>query len=477
MSWLLLFLVLVAGPVDPSWRAWLLDPADGDLIAVDATGETLQALRLPQVPASQVSVSASGQYLAYMTEPPDASPVLTVFDTRQNQPLIARQVADYRTLPARAFLAHAQAPFSPDETRLAFGESLAVDDSWQITVLNLLDGTPAHVLRGLSSLPGTAGAVPFVRVFDGRYVGFMLVVDDLPSGYVWDTVAGDVRPDARWAVLDGAYYPPSGDVVAPRFDNRYPLDRRPLTATQHPAQTLTVFRPEDESFVFHTEADADFRRVAFAHRGEHLLVDYGDDLFHVFSRQGDRLTTWTPDQPPERIFTTQTGAVYSVRLADATRLLAFDAPYDADPRLIWQDDAAWTLLWAGGQRLDAVGLPAWARVPPVFGSRGLLAGRPVEINTAFQATLNLRLQPRLGDRVIFDLPDGEHATVIDGPVRADGYIWWKLAFADTRLITTGIDTGWVVQQVDTVETLIPAENDLCYTCAGDDLTRGDENLP
>jgi hypothetical protein len=88
-------------------------------------------------------------------------------------------------------------------------------------------------------------------------------------------------------------------------------------------------------------------------------------------------------------------------------------------------------------------LPAWASK---FVLKG---GKPTpwtvfRIDDVYLVTeagdkVNVRETPTISAGVLFQLPTDEYITIIDGPVQADGYTWWKIdAFSDDR-------KGWVVE--------------------------------
>ncbi len=69
----------------------------------------------------------------------------------------------------------------------------------------------------------------------------------------------------------------------------------------------------------------------------------------------------------------------------------------------------------------------------------------VYLITAEGANLNVRAEPNKDARVLTQLQQYDFVTIIDGPVEADGYTWWKvrLEFEDS--------VGWAVQNTDWYE--------------------------
>ena len=71
------------------------------------------------------------------------------------------------------------------------------------------------------------------------------------------------------------------------------------------------------------------------------------------------------------------------------------------------------------------------------------------INTTGGDRLNMRDAVGLNSTVIARVESGVRVVVTDGPVAADGFIWWQIR------LSTG-QVGWVVEQAEGVQTLIPA---------------------
>jgi WD40 repeat protein len=72
------------------------------------------------------------------------------------------------------------------------------------------------------------------------------------------------------------------------------------------------------------------------------------------------------------------------------------------------------------------------------------------INTTSNSNQRLRETPSLGGVILTTLADGTMVDVIDGPLIADGFTWWKIRTSD------GLE-GWSVESTPSagVQTLIP----------------------
>lgn len=75
-------------------------------------------------------------------------------------------------------------------------------------------------------------------------------------------------------------------------------------------------------------------------------------------------------------------------------------------------------------------------------------GDLVRIHTTAGDTLNVRRKPGLKGDTYFIIPNTYTATIVGGPVYANGLRWWQVYYARAKL------TGWCVDRADDVDTLI-----------------------
>lgn len=90
--------------------------------------------------------------------------------------------------------------------------------------------------------------------------------------------------------------------------------------------------------------------------------------------------------------------------------------------------------------------PAVAAVPTPAPT--LEYGRRARIFTTEGDFLNQRDLPGINSEVVGQLPPGAEVVIIDGPYISDGYTWWMVR-------PDGGSSGWVVQEADGVQTLVP----------------------
>jgi hypothetical protein len=109
-------------------------------------------------------------------------------------------------------------------------------------------------------------------------------------------------------------------------------------------------------------------------------------------------------------------------------------------------DDEWRQMLASGE----VELPGWASnlLLPGGQAKVILFFRVGDIYIITEAgdKLNVRAQPTKSGAVVTQLKTDDYVEIVDGPVLADGYTWWKIKFFDW-----GSDTqteGWAVENQD-----------------------------
>lgn len=83
---------------------------------------------------------------------------------------------------------------------------------------------------------------------------------------------------------------------------------------------------------------------------------------------------------------------------------------------------------------------------PVFVVLG--PGRDAMVNTTGGDRLRVREEPGFDEPVVALLADGTIVALRRGPRDVDGYNWWRIQTEDGT-------TGWVVEAIDGINTLVP----------------------
>jgi hypothetical protein len=69
---------------------------------------------------------------------------------------------------------------------------------------------------------------------------------------------------------------------------------------------------------------------------------------------------------------------------------------------------------------------------------GLQIGGQAQVTNLNGAPLRARQAPGLSAAIVARIPEGSTVTLLDGPVEADGYVWWQ--------VTSGNNTGWSAER-------------------------------
>lgn len=241
----------------------------------------------------------------------------------------------------------------------------------------------------------------------------------------------------------------------------------------------------------YTRAEICGLSMAFSPDGQYLAVrqcdavrlletSAGESLAFLQSDQPDRTAGAMAFSPDSRLLVASTWfpapgrTINIIRLWDMTdpgsmtEIGQIDTPYTYN-RLMFNGDGTLLLavanqdlrhyvhLWGHGAALQFVPLPTITPVPTATPSptataqpaATLQAGGTALIQTTGGDVLNVRGGPGRGFSVVTRLPGGTPVSLLEGPQDADGFRWWRIRTAD------GIE-GWVVDEVDDAQTLVPA---------------------
>jgi hypothetical protein len=97
---------------------------------------------------------------------------------------------------------------------------------------------------------------------------------------------------------------------------------------------------------------------------------------------------------------------------------------------------------------DAVFTPLPTVIAPTATSPTFAIGAQVVVNPEL-AALNVRATPDTSAAIVEVLPPGAVLTILEGPVEAAGYTWWRVRLPSTA-------EGWVVEHTGELPTLLPA---------------------
>jgi uncharacterized protein YgiM (DUF1202 family) len=245
------------------------------------------------------------------------------------------------------------------------------------------------------------------------------------------------------------------------------------------ANTLQVYHPGDQTVTpFYHDPAHGLSQPHFIWNGT-LILFQADTTWQIVTRDGQSFPTLlSNDFAPVSVAGTPGGFLYiasnannSTTLFETTIETATASQNSASTYAIYTLDrpADITIAWVGslgGGALFTAGIyPTWAQV---IGSEGgatpsvpviavatgtpepdtLHEGGTAIVSTTSGDSLNMRTAAGVDFQIRTKLARGTQVTILEGPVEADGFSWWRVKEP------SGVE-GWVVDFVDGVITLIP----------------------
>jgi SH3-like domain-containing protein len=513
---LLIFCLLIGGHVvlaqDAGWTAWLYNEADGRMTQVNAGGQVMSEFVVTLPPGfdrypRRVALGRGGSpfaYIAYNSATFQGQIVVANRDKITAAFSLPLTIAD-----SFEFIAD-ENNFNADNSALALGYSLQ-GGGWAVIVMDARTGAVTQTLRhdtalvAALGLPATPGLTPVVRRFQGRDVTFTLVQSGTEgaseyNSYTWNLDTNLLAQNFAFTALDSDTFPLTGEVVMSLPDKR--LANQSASFTFFQANSLQVYNPSDGArYPFYNMPDATLFRPRFVQNGELILFSAttagsSGERWIIIRRDGSfvgSLPTISLSDvrglPDGFIYTTgnftpnATTLVYvNTRGALNAGTPLWTSPANASPIIVWAGtdtltaqvafspwaklaDAAYEFGTSQAQAqaqptlvsaatLVAPGALSPGEVPqPTAVIGGILAvGRRARIATTQGDKLNLRLAPSVNGDVVARLGSGALVTILEGPRRAEGYVWWKIRAPNGT-------EGWVVESVqdkDTrLQTLVP----------------------
>lgn len=465
------------------WTAWVYQPVSGQLLRIDQNGAVISTQRIV-VPdgyslPETVIFSHDGEQVAYISEDPNQYiqqlHILNLQTGTQIAP-ISIPVAD-TALYRDDYFVLTKAAFSVDGMYLIYVKMVG-GVGWSIDVLEIASGDVSFSLDNSDDVarqftPLHPGIIPIIQTVRGDAVTFTIATG-LPSAqrsYTWFYRGGVLSETVAAPSLHAAAYPATGDIVNPLPDWRFPAEMELFDNAYQQVNSLHVYDAAQQArFPFFAASDLHFERVWFVQGGEAIV---GEAVINVIRRVwvvvgrdgGERRrlpvagqdVTGTPDG---FVYVTPAGEESTALVHVNTRTL------ENNGDTIWAERGEWRVLWAGittpteyrawAQLAEPIQNPSGAasiqstptEMPPMTVFRTI--GITVQIYTQDDEYLNLRDAPTTNSNVLALLESGTQAIIIDGPVDAEGYRWWE--------IRVGTRTGWVVESLPDVLTLIPPQD-------------------
>lgn len=493
-----------------SWSAWLYNRETGHLIVAQSDGTQRYDVQLPTLMAhdmysSHADVSPDGRLTAYsVSSSTQNTRQFVVVDTDQLAASGGGSGAFELTFsPPQPTLQDTfvfeNDVFNDDGTAVAYGYGLD-PEGWEIVVLDIATGSTMFTLRSsdpqMSALmPDDFFLVPAIQQYTGGSVYFTLVnwaTEGRPeySNFRWSLVTNSVSESIAYPTLGGDTLESTGEIIMPMYDPALP-NQSELMMMGVQINTLQVYDPPtDLRFPVFTTPEWNMHAAEFVNNGRYVMVFSSDmvsdsQFWSLLERDGNVVSQmFLPTQHAYDVVGTPRGYLMRgvetradgdyvfVDYAEAPNLTVrnrgFTVPTPGAEYIIVHVDAVadgpfiygnWSTV---GDAVTPEGTPLFEGGPffedtpaaqdaatPVTASDPLIVGGIAFIQTTEGDMLNVRSGPGLNFQRVTQLAPGTQVTLLEGPVPADGFTWWRVEMPDGR-------SGWVVQRADNVDTLLPA---------------------
>ncbi|MEO1287046.1 MAG: SH3 domain-containing protein [Chloroflexota bacterium] len=483
------------------WTIWAFEADSGRAFHVTQVGVSLYDVILP-IPdtfvtasyAPNIAVSPDGTRVAYgvtgVTADDEQVSAFIIYDTALDRILSTYNTPNYAIVSSLTFSTVA---WNDSGSVVAFAYASGTDEAsqaWRIIVLNATDA------RIVTELDNTASyfaeqeellapfLLPILQFYNDAILGFNLIpyqTADFSAellSYEWDVVTGRIIQTNRAPRITGDTLAQTGETISPIVDERvnFDADFTPYTNALH------IYRPEIGARApFFATRTYDLLSAQFIQNGEQVVA-YAEDLLTferthlLINRNGVLQGLPTLNAVNNRLIGTPDGFAY---MADnpTPALLHVDTRDSALPqRLLWSapDFSRFVPMWVTPRPQEDYN--AWIQLaPPIFptqlivrtndsggidpdavpttagiggGSSVITVDSIAIISTTSGDRLNMRNQAGLSGTIIARLDSGTRVVITDGPISADGFIWWEVR------LSTG-QVGWVVERAEGVQTLVP----------------------
>ncbi len=479
-------LVMPARAAGSPWTAWLYENDTGRLTQVNDSGTTLLQIQLQADAGSRysqnVAISQDGALIAYAASN-DSATVVSVYNLNSNTVVYTYTLPGTNTTTSLDFSANAF-NFSEGSATFAFGYA-TTNVGWQIAVVDLKNFSAVTLKEGNPAVvgfpPSNGYFLPDVMSNRNQNIAFIMIplgTDGRPryDGYIWNITTNSVNPTDLYLTPDNDTLPQTGEMITTLSDERFPNSSDATTG--FPVNnTLHVFQPESGERSVVT-AFTGMYYARFIQGGERVgFIQYqttgaGETLqvLYVLERSG-AIAGPVQGVPAANITSlagilngflfTQGGGgkengttLYYVETRAAGSAFSgvpvWSSAVGVNARLVWASDsgpagdgsfAAW------GQIQPPSVQPTLVPQVPV-GDSAYAVGVTAQVQTTDNDVLNIRSGPGVNYSRLGTINNGTMVTLIEGPQTADGFTWWRVR------LPTGVE-GWVVIQVDGINTLLP----------------------
>jgi|GEM_PF-2417051 len=462
------------------WTTWLYHPDDGLLLHLDNDGDILETRSIPTDDGYQrphtIVFSHDQSLMATVAQGEESfRQRLTLYDVAEKTVILVYDLPllDDTVLNADDQLILSENAFSTDNRRLTF-VTVTGGVGWTIYVVDTASGDVTHTLphdhpQVLLQPYLSAGDIPQIATLQDDMLGFYVTNRDgnpAPQGhsYAWFLIADLVSetiafPNANHDVLA------NGEAVYPLPNRQFPSENETIPVSRLQHNVVYVYQTGEQiRYPSISRPELDLLQAWFIQGGERILVEaYEDDIrtrWLVYDRSGQEVRNLP--QAGYDITATEDGFLYLTELNEKAILVHVNSrTFDTAGDTVWVDDGNWQIV--GVTSSVSADLLPFAQLddvetPPPFASDTaptpfptplplVYIGREMQIQVVEDGYINLRDEPSTNADVQALLENGIYVDVLDGPVEAGAYVWWKVGLSGRE--------GWLVEEVDGTQILIP----------------------
>jgi hypothetical protein len=477
----------------PYWRVWLHEPAGRHLVMVEDTGEVLQDISLPvpdlsySIVSRTVGISHTGNLIAYFLTNDAGNIVFQLYDVAA-----MTLYSDIYTPPLTTYgrtsldIVGGTKVFSVDDIYLAV--AVQMDAYWEIVLMDTTSQSILSTLRSSDELVNAFGlgdgyGLPVIQQVDEMNVHFTYMdsMDGAPRyrSFVWQHRRNELAETNLYPQIAVDRFWPSGEELIPYQDEAYPNNLASIEGIARQMNVIQVNAPAEPPFVWLNSESSSLSAV-FVENGKKVLVWGWDVLSYEphWALYGRSLSVLHSDVPPWDFYSVAgvaDGFIYIATNTVASGEVAL-IHHNTEDNSLNNLESVWTssssalleIAWVADSRFElGEAFSPWvhfdetdAEFPPVPTQlvpatsaplpnpvQGIMVGVRARVITTEGDFLNVRSAAGTSFAVIYEFAFDTRVTILEGPLSADGYTWWRVRADDGR-------EGWVVDFADGVSTLI-----------------------
>jgi hypothetical protein len=471
LTLLCLFSISVKASAQTSWTAWLYDSANGQMFEITDTGTVQQELLLPRplgyaTFSPHIAVSPDATRFAYTARNESNQRQLLIYDVNLGA-VSAIYNPESISIDSLAF-SGSPSMFNQDGSQFAYGYHIHDTSKgivrWEVAAIDTASGEAAILSADAPELTNFTtynfGQTPVIRNFRGALISFTIVQPDASNaainGLTWNSSDNSIIYVPIYRSIDTDTFPVNGESLSALFDLNFPSQIDPRLGVE--ASNVLQAGENTAVSTFYTDGEVGLQSPRFIQNGELVLFrtytlnpNLLSSEWRVIGRDGALIGSMPRGFEADSVYGTSNGFLYTVDSGDengSTTLYAVNTREGVDAgRRVWMSSAgtkvniAWVEI---PPQPDAIPYLPWANLPPMISPMptanpmgSIVIGGGVVVTVAGN-NLRLRNGAGTGFDVLGTMSQGTFLNVLEGPVEADGYIWWRVRTPD------GLE-GWAVE--------------------------------